>query len=659
MNSNLDRMKELIEKLNNASTEYYENNNELMSDNEFDKLYDELVALEKELNTVLDNSPTKKVGSPLIVSSLQKVAHQEKMLSLDKTKEVSKLKEFCKEDECVLSFKMDGLTVILHYDNGSLISAVTRGNGDYGEEITHNAKVFKNVPQTIDYKGALTIRGEAIITYESFEKINSKLSIEEKYKNPRNLVSGTVRSLNNKVVKDREVLLYAFNLVNHEQIDFDFADKKTNAFEFLKSLGFTVVPFEVVTADTIEKAVLGFEEKVKTQPFGSDGLVLTYNSYSLSKSLGVTSKFPKHSIAFKWEDEEEETTLREVIWNTTRTGAINPVAVFDEIDLLGTNVNRASLHNVSIIESLELGIDDKVKVYKANMIIPQISENLTRSNNLVIPTTCPCCNEKAEIIETKQQKALYCTNEYCSAKFLDKLVHFVGRGKMNIEGLSEQTLEKFVNDGFISDYSDIYHLDRYKDEIINKDGFGEKSYAKLIDSIDKSRVVSVESFISALGIMQVGNANAKLLVDNLKVNDDITKVINATFEEIVNIDGFGEIIAKNIVDYFNNSENMEVVNKLLEDITFIKKDESSESSNALAGNTFVITGSLEHFSNRDELSKTIESLGGKVSGSVSKNTAYLINNDNMSTSSKNQKAQSLGVPIITEDEFIEKFMPKN
>ncbi len=647
----MDRMKQLVELLNKASVEYYENNNEIMSDKEFDKLYDELLELEKKENLVLDNSPTKKVGSYTIVDGLKKVTHSEKMLSLDKTKEVSKLVEFAKDEECVLSSKMDGLTVILSYENGELISAVTRGNGTFGEDITHNAKVFKNIPKKINYKGQLTIRGEAIITFSSFEKINEKLSAEEKYKNPRNLVSGTVRSLNNKVVSDREVYLYAFNLVNYNEIDFDFEDKKTNSFKFLEKLGFTIVPFKIVDKSNLEKAVEQFEMEILKQQFGTDGLVLTYNSYSFSEEQGVTAKFPKHSIAFKWQDEEEETILREVVWNTTRTGVINPVAVFDDIDLLGTTVNRASLHNVSIIKSLELGIGDTIKVYKANMIIPQISENLTKSNNLQLPDKCPCCGHEAVTIESVAQTSLYCTNENCSAKFLDKLVHFVARGRMNIDGLSEQTLEKFVNDGFIKNYYDIYNLEKYKDEIINKEGFGEKSYKKLIDSINNSKKVPLENFISALGIMQVGNANAKVLVDSLNANGDINVIINATFDDFINIDGFGDVIANNIVEYFKNDENLKVVNDLLKVIEF-EKVEKDENSNLLEGKIFVVTGSVEKFANRDELSKKIVSLGGKVTGSVSKNTSYLINNDNASSSSKNKKAQELGVPIITEDEFI-------
>lgn len=649
----MDRMRELIEILNNASIEYYENNNEIITDKEFDTLYDELVSLEKIHNIVLDNSPTRKVGSFTIVSGLLKVTHSEKMLSLDKTKDVAKLEQFCKDEECVLSFKMDGLTVILTYDDGKLQSAVTRGNGSFGEDITHNAKVFSNIPKVINYNGLLIIRGEAIITYSSFNKINDKLSVEDKYKNPRNLVSGTVRSLNNKVVSDREVYFYAFNLVNYENIECDFNDKKTNAFSFIEKLGFTTVPYEIVNYKNIAKCVDGFEKKVNELEFGTDGLVLTYNSYSFSKSLGQTAKFPRHSIAFKWKDEEEETILREVVWNTTRTGSINPVAIFDEIDLLGTNVNRASLHNVSIIEGLQLGIDDKIKVYKANMIIPQISENLTKSNTLVIPEKCPCCGEKAEIIIAVSQKSLFCTNELCGAKFLDKLVHFVGRGKMNIDGLSEQTLEKFVDDGFIKDYADIYYLDKYKEEIVNRDGFGEKSYKKLIDNINKSKIVPLENFLFALGINQVGGANAKLLVDSLNANGDISKIINATFEELLAIDGFGEVIAKSVVDYFENSNNINSLNRLLEVIDF---EAVGISDDSLLGQIFVITGSLEEFGSRDELSKKIVSMGGKVTGSVSKNTNYLINNDNTSGSSKNKKAQQLKVPIITEEEFINMFI---
>ncbi len=483
----MKRIYELVEILNKASIEYYEKDNEIMSDKEFDALLDELTTLEREYNLVLENSPTQKVGSFEIVTGLNKVTHDDRMLSLDKTKEVSKLVEFCGNNESVLSFKMDGLTVILTYENGQLTKALTRGNGLVGEDITHNAKVFKNIPKVIDYKGRLIVRGEAVITYESFNKINKKLDVDEKYKNPRNLVSGTVRSLNSKVVSDREVYFYAFNLVNYSDVERDFNDKKTNTFIFLKESNFETVPYYIVNSDNVSEYVTKLENDVQSLEYGTDGLVLTYNSYQFSKSMGTTAKFPRDSIAFKWEDEECETILKRVEWNTTRTGAINPVAVFDEIDLLGTNVNRASLHNISIIEGLMLGIGDRIKVYKANMIIPQISENITKSNNLEIPKNCPCCGEVAEVIVTTSQKYLYCTNENCSAKFLDKLVHFVGRGKMNIEGLSEQTLEKFIYDGYIKDFADIYHLEVYKEEIIGKEGFGEKSYKKLIENIEKNR----------------------------------------------------------------------------------------------------------------------------------------------------------------------------
>ncbi len=650
----MDRMKELVSILNDASIEYYENSNEIMSDKEFDKLLDELIDLENNSGIVLDNSPTRKVGSFETVTGLKKVTHNEKMLSLDKTKEIDKLVDFCGEYESLLSFKMDGLTVILTYENGKLVSALTRGNGLIGEDITHNAKVFKNIPKEIAYKGRFVVRGEAIITFSSFEKINERLDIENRYKNPRNLVSGTVRSLSNKVVSDREVYFYAFNLVNYESIDFDFKDKKTNSFLFLENEGFTVVPYYVVNKNNVSEYVKKLENEVIELPYGTDGLVLTYNSYTFSENLGVTSKFPKHSIAFKWKDEEEETILRKVEWSTTRTGVINPVAIFDEIDLLGTNVNRASLHNVSIIEGLELGLGDKIKVYKANMIIPQISENLTKSGTLEIPNVCPCCNEKAVVVESVQQKSLYCSNDNCSAKFLDKLVHFVGRGKMNIEGLSEQTLEKFVNDGYIKDFADIYYIEKYKDEIISKDGFGDKSYKKLSESIEKSKNVKLENFLSALGIMQVGGANAKLLVDSLDANGDVYKVINASFDELLAIDGFGEVISRNIVEYFDNPKNIEVINKLLKVIN-IEKSKVSEDSDKLKGQVFVITGTLEEFDNRDRFIEKIESLGGKVTGSVSKKTNYLINNDKGSSSSKNKKALELSVPIISEKDFIEMF----
>ncbi len=644
----MEKIKKLIEKLNNASYEYYVNANEIMSDLEYDKLYDELVKLEESTGIVFNNSPTIKVGYT-VLSQLDKVTHKYPMLSLNKTKEIEKLKEFLRDGEGLLSWKMDGLTVILTYNNGELIQAVTRGNGIIGEDITHNAKVFVNVPNKINYKGELVVRGEAVITYDSFEKINAKLPPEQKYKNPRNLCSGTVRQLNNEVAKDRAVLFFGFSVVNEN--DFNFEDKKSNSYKFLMENGIELVEYKIVTEETVENVVNEFKENIKNLQYGTDGLVITYNSYELSQSLGTTSKFPKDSVAFKWADELAETTLREILWRTSRTGVVTPVAIFDSVELEGTSVNRASLHNISIIESLELGIGDTVKVYKANMIIPQIGENLTRTNNIEIPDKCPTCEADTEIVKVKDGKALYCTNEYCEAKIIDGLVHFVSRNAMDIVGLSEATIEKFVEKKYVNSFSDFFKLSEYKDDIMSMEGFGEKSYEKLIASIEKSRKVKLPNFIYSLGINQVGLSNAKLLVKEICKDGDVTKLFDVKLEELVNIEGFGEIIGENILKYFSNENKLEEVKKLLKHVSF----ELEEFENSMDGIVVVITGSLEKFANRNELSELIEKKGGKVSSSVSKNTTYLINNDKKSSSSKNKKAISLNVPIVNEDEFIQLF----
>lgn len=648
----MERMKELIDILNKASYDYYQKNESNMSDFEYDKLYDELVKLEKETGVILANSPTQNVGYT-VLSNLTKIRHDERILSLDKTKEPTKLKSWLENQDGLLSWKLDGLTIVLKYNNGELVQGITRGNGEVGEDITHNVKVFKNIPLKISYKDELIIRGEGIISYSEFDRINSELDENEVYKNPRNLCSGTVRQLNSEICAKRNVMFYAFTVFKANGVDFN--DKKSNQLLWLKDLGFDVVYNKVVNSDNIIDSIYEFENKIPDNDFATDGLVLTYNSISYSSSLGSTSKFPKDSIAFKWKDETAETTLREIEWNTSRTGLINPVAVFDPVELEGTTVNRASVHNISILEELQLGIGDTIKVYKANMIIPQIAENITKSNNYEIPKECPVCKGETEVRVIRDGKALYCTNPNCSAQKIRSLSHFVSRDAMNIDGFSEETIKKFVSKGFISNYTDIYEIDRFADEIKSMEGFGEKSYNNLINSIENSKNVDLPNFIYALGINHVGLSNAKLLCKN--IDYDINKLFDITQDELIQIDGFGEIIAHSIVSYFSDEKNRELINKILNIIKFNEIELSvSDNNDKIRDNTFVITGDLNQFKNRKELQNKIELLGGKVTGSVTKKTNYLINNDILSESSKNKKAKELGIPIITEEQFIKEFL---
>ncbi len=643
----MERMKELIEILTKASRAYYQEDREIMSDFEYDKLYDELTALEKETGVVLSNSPTQKVGHQ-VLSSLKKVRHESPMLSLDKTKEVTALESFLGNNKGILSYKMDGLTVVLTYKNGELSQAVTRGNGEIGEDITHNAKFFKNIPLKISFKGELVIRGEAVISFIDFNNINEKLEPEDQYKNPRNLCSGTVRQLNSEISASRNVNFIAFALVKAEGQA--FGDDKENRFKWLESLGFECVERQNVTSENIAQIVKAFEEKIPSNRFATDGLVLTFSSIAYSQSLGTTAKFPRDSIAFKWADELAETTLTNVDWNTSRTGLINPIAVFEPVELEGTTVERASLHNLSIIENLQLGLGDKITVYKANMIIPQVAEDLTKSNNLEIPAVCPVCGEETEIIALRDGKALKCPNPNCKAQRISSLEHFVSRDALNIEGLSEATIEKFIEKGFIDNYTDIFKLDKYKTEIVSMDGFGEKSYNNLISAIDKSKNVALPNFIYALGINNVGLSNAKLLCK--KCNNSLDEIRKADFDTLISIDGFGDVIADSIVKYFSHQKNNDLINDVLNYLQFTAT-EDSQTELKLENVTFVVTGDVHIYKNRKELQGVIEKLGGKVTGSVSAKTNYLINNDVNSSSSKNKKAKELGIPIISEEDFEE------
>lgn len=638
------KIRELISKLNEAAKAYYSEDNEIMTDREYDMLYDELKMLEERTGTVYPDSPTVNVGYRA-VSSLEKVKHPTKMLSLDKTKDVDKLRAFLGNKEGVMSYKMDGLTIVLNYEDGELVRAVTRGNGEIGEDITHNAKVFKNVPLKIGLKERLTLRGEAVIHFSDFERINEDLGGTEKYKNPRNLCSGTVRQLDSKIAAERNVYFYAFALVEGGSFD-----KRTEQFEYLKELGFNVVEYRPVTSDNVADVVGKFGADIPNKPYATDGLVLSFNDIAYGMSLGTTAKFPRDSMAFKWKDETAETVLREIEWNTSRTGSINPVAVFDSVELEGTTVNRASLHNVSVIENLELAVGDKITVYKANMIIPQIAENLTRSGAAEPPSKCPVCGEDTEVVALNDGKTLKCTNPNCHARLVYGITHYASRDAMNIEGLSENTVEKFVKRDFLRNYTDLYTLDKHKEEIMEMDGFGELSYKNLISSIERSKTASLPNFIYALGIDNVGLVNARLISSHFDY--DIEKIFSASEEEFCAIDGVGGVIASSAVKYFSNEKNRELIKKALGFLNMETPLRLPDTNKVLENLTFVITGDVHIFKNRKELKSKIEELGGKVVGSVSSKTDYLINNDIGSSSSKNKKAKELSVPVIGEEELM-------
>ena len=643
----MERMRGLVELLNRARRAYEQEDTEIMSNYEYDQLYDELLGLEKELNTTLASSPTVNVGYE-VLSELPKERHETPMLSLDKTKEVSRLKEFLGDQKAVISWKLDGLTIVLTYRNGTLAKAVTRGNGEVGEVVTNNARVFRNLPLHIPYQGELVLRGEAVISYKDFEKINEEIGdVDAKYKNPRNLCSGSVRQLNNEITAKRRVRFYAFTLVSADGVD--FRNSRQYQMQWLEEQGFDVVENHLVTAGTIDEEVEWFARHIETNELPSDGLVLVYDDIAYGQSLGATAKFPRDSFAFKWADEIRETTLKEIEWSPSRTGLINPVAVFEPVELEGTTVSRASVHNISIMEELELGVGDRITVYKANMIIPQIAENLTRSGVKDIPETCPVCGGATRIAMENETKTLYCTNPRCQAKHVKSFTLFVSRDAMNIEGLSEATLEKFIANGYVKDLTDLFHLDRYAEEIKNMDGFGEKSYENLQNSVDNARTTTLPRLVYSLGIPNIGIANAKVICRAL--GNDPERVMNATAEELDEIPGVGDVIAKAYVDYFADEEHRDVFRRLLEEV-HIPKEEETADSQKFAGVNFVITGSVEHFANRAEVKEEIEKRGGKVTGSVTSKTNYLINNDVNSTSSKNRKARELGIPIISEEEFL-------
>jgi len=652
------RIEELVELLNQAGKAYYQEGKEIISNLEYDKAYDELVRLEEETGIVLSASPTQNVGYS-VATALPKEEHASPMLSLDKTKSVETLQSFLGEQKGILSWKLDGLTVVMTYEKGELVKAVTRGNGRIGEIVTENAKRFRNLPLRIPFKGRLVLRGEALIRYSDFAKINEEIPEEgAKYKNPRNLCSGSVRQLDPKITWERRVYFFPFTLVSVEEGEDrssresgglpDFHNSHEAEFEFLEQQGFQVVGRRTVNKEELPGAVSDFSEQVKKNDFPSDGLVLLMDDISYGKSLGTTAKFPRNALAFKWEDEEEKTILREVEWSPSRTGLINPVAIFDPVELEGTVVSRASLHNISYLEDLKLGIGDEITVYKANMIIPQIGENLTKSGQLPIPEHCPACHEETKIVQDKEAKMLYCENPHCPAKRIKQFALFVSRDALNIEGLSEMTLEKFIGKGFIQEFPDLFSLKEHKEEIIAMEGFGQKSYDKLIENAEKARETSLARLLYGLGIGGIGASNARVLSEAF--HDDAEALSRAELSEVVSIKGIGPILGESIVRYFKEEENCRLFRKLLS-ILHLHKEERAENT-ALSGKVFVITGSLNHFQNRKELEEEIRKAGASTASSVSKNTSYLINNDKNSTSSKNKKAQELGIPILSEEDFL-------
>lgn len=643
--SSIKKMKELGEKLREASRAYYQEDREIMSNVEYDALYDTLSALEKETGIVLADSPTVNVGYEA-VEQLPKEEHERPMLSLDKTKEREDLREFIGEHSTLLSWKLDGLTIVLTYENGELIKAVTRGNGIVGEVITNNARVFKNIPLKISFKGRLVLRGEAIITYSDFEKINETIGdADAKYKNPRNLCSGSVRQLNNEITAKRNVRFYAFSLVSAEGVD--FRNSREVQFRWLNEQGFEVVEYRKVTAETLDEAMDYFAEAVTTNDFPSDGLVALYDDIAYGESLGTTAKFPRNAMAFKWADEMRDTRLLEIEWSPSRTGLINPVAIFEPVELEGTTVSRASVHNISIMKELKLGIGDTIRVYKANMIIPQIAENLTGSGNASIPHTCPACGQETVVKKENDVECLFCVNPGCPAKKIKSFGLFTSRDAMNIDGLSEATLEKFIARGFIHDFGDIFEISRYKDEIVEMEGFGQKSYDNLMESLERAKETTLPRVIYSLGIANIGLANAKVICRHF--DNDLDRIRHASLEEVSDIDTIGPVIAGNLVAYFRDEDNDRRLDHLMSFLHI--QEDSPKQEQIFEGMNFVITGSLVHFGNRSEAKELIESLGGKVTGSVTKKTNYLINNDIQSNSSKNKKARELGIPILSEEDF--------
>lgn len=643
----LKRMEEFVEVLNRASKAYYDDASEIITNYEYDAMYDELLELEKETDTIFDNSPTINVGYT-VKSELPKVTHEKKLLSLDKTKERDELKTWLGKNEAVISWKLDGLTVSLTYEGGRLVRAVTRGNGTIGELITDNARAFTNVPKVIECKSKVVVRGEAVISYKDFELINETIdNADAKYKNPRNLCSGSVRQLDSRITAERHVGFYAFSLIEAEGVD--FGDSRFRQMAWMSEQGFDVVEHYMVDGNNLFDKLDEFESKISMFPLPVDGLVITLEGLEYSRELGTTAKFPRDAIAFKWRDQQAETVLREIEWSPSRTGLLNPVAIFDPVELEGTTVSRASVHNINIMEDLELGIGDTITVYKANMIIPQLSDNLTRSGNIEIPTHCPVCNGTTEIVEEDNTKTLVCTNLDCLAKNVKKFSHFVSRDAMNIDGFSEAGILKLIGKGILHELPDIYGIKEKKEEIVTLEGFGEKSFDKLVAAIEASRNTTPARLLYSLGVPGIGVVNSNNIARACR--NSWNEMMNLGTDELLAIDGIGGVMSDDYTRFFAKKENKVMVQALVD---VLNLDESfEEQGTSLAGKTFVITGSLNHYANRKDLKAEIEAEGGKVAGSVSSQTDYLITNNPASGSSKNKAARELGVSIITEDDIME------
>ncbi len=637
------RIDELSERLNEASRAYYADGIEIISNFEYDEMYDELLALEDETGYIRDDSPSINVGYET-AAGLPKVVHEYKMLSLNKTKDRDELAAWLGDKEGLLSWKLDGLTVGITYENGRLVQGVTRGNGIEGELITANVLACRNVPRTIPHKGRVIVRGEAVIRYSDFEKINESIDdTDARYKNPRNLCSGSIRQLNPEVTAERMVNFYAFTLTLSEGYE---TKSRREKMEWLKSQGFDIVHYEMVDADNLFDVIDEYEKSIASFDIPSDGLVLTLEDAEYAGTLGETAKYPKDSIAFKWRDQQAETVLREIEWSPSRTGLLNPVAIFDPVELEGTTVSRASVHNINIMEELRLGIGDSIRVFKANMIIPQISENLTKSGNLEIPGSCPVCGGEARIRDEDGTRTLHCLNPLCMAKQVKKFEHFVSRDALNIEGLSESGLLKLIGVGAVSEYADLFKLARHREDIVKLEGFGGKSFDNLVASAKKASDTTPARLLYGLGVPGIGVANSNMIAR--ACHNKWSDMESLDEEALKDIDGVGDVLARDYAKFFADDANRQTVKELLEVLSL---DESYEAAGtALEGKTFVITGSLEHYANRKDLKAEIEAEGGRVAGSVSANTDYLITNDPNSGSSKNRTARELGVEIITEDE---------
>lgn len=647
----VSRLKELTLQLNAAAEAYYEKNIEIMSNLEYDRLYDELEKLEEKTRVVLANSPTHEVGY-VAVNKLEKQSHPTKMLSLDKTKDVDALKSWLADQNGVLSWKLDGITVVLTYEDGRLSKAVTRGNGEVGEVITANALQFKNIPSRIPFKSELTIRGEAYINYSDFERINEELpELDAKYKNPRNLCSGSVRQLDSKVTAERNVNFTAF-YISAEKLSTD-TNSHIERLEWLKNQGFDVVESKLVCRDNLIETVEEFKRKIPHMDIPSDGLVLVYDDIDYGKSLGATSKFPRNAMAFKWADELAQTTLLEIKWSASRTGLINPIAVFEPVELEGTTVSRASVHNVSILKELSLDVGDRIEVYKANMIIPQISKNLTTGDTYAAPPkNCPVCKSKTKLVDDSGVEVLYCTNPECAAKKVKAFSLFVARDALNIANISEATIKAFIEKGFLREFSDIFKLKEYGEEITAMKGFGKKSFDKLVQSIEEARKTTAARLLYALGIENIGSVNANAIAEHCE--EDFLRIMDITYDELIKINGVGEILAKAVIKYFSDKYKREEVGRLLGELEISVSKEAGVESLKLKGLSIAITGSLRTFANRGELGELIRLNGGKPVSTVGSRTDILINNDKNSPSAKNKKAKQLGIPIITEDEFLER-----